>query len=147
MRDSAFFSAVRRRTAAVTVRQFGRRAHRLTSLRNRPAHGARTRPPIVAGWFAILKHHVGGELPCVYTPKTTTFFFLFLFFSCLPPHPFLFLGRNSPTRPAMHHMLWECSGLARREEIHVPADFRKYREDTQVYVDALPSFTAFLIPD
>lgn len=47
----------------------------------------------------------------------------------------------------MHHMLWECSGLARREEIHVPADFRKYREDTQVYVDALPSFTAFLIPD
>lgn len=93
MRDGAFFSAVRRRTAAVTVRQFGRRAHRLTSLRNRPAHGARTRPPIVAGWFAILKHHVGGELPCVYTPKTTTFFFFFFFF-LLASSSFPLLGQE-----------------------------------------------------
>lgn len=83
---------------------------------------------------------------CLY-PQNDHLFFFFFPACLLTPHPFLFLGRNSPTRPAMHHMLWECSGLARREEIHVPADFRKYREDTQVYVDALPSFTAFLIPD
>lgn len=116
MRDDAFFGAVRRRTAAVTVRQFGRRAHRLTSLRNRPAHGARTHPPIVAGWYAILELGVGGELPCVYTPKTTAFFsFSFLLVSSPLLLSFSWAGTHQ-RGPQCTTCCGNARGLQRREQ-------------------------------